>query len=208
MGAHSAVHVKRCYRGGQSGVVWFAASTLYRYDVRKGDLFVLSCARVRHCALVSVASVVFIVGAAVCSRFLIVEVGRDCCGVDVLFDVTFLCILMCMVYLLSLNAVCFLGLGVVCFVSECVGCCDFCLICDACSCECAGVVLVFRRASVVCLSLACSLLQCVVLCFVLSVVFVCLYWMRWVTIWWKRTQVWVLLWLCMCRVSFPCVCST
>ena len=28
-----------------------------------------------------------------------------------------------------------------------------------------------------------------------SVVFVCLLWMRWVTIWWKRSQVWVLLWL-------------
>ena len=26
-----------------------------------------------------------------------------------------------------------------------------------------------------------------------------------VTIWWKRTQVWVLLWLCMLRRSFPFV---
>ena len=42
-----------------------------RYDVRKGDLFVISCARVRRCALVSVASIVFIVGAAVCSSLLI-----------------------------------------------------------------------------------------------------------------------------------------
>ena len=56
---------------GRSGVVLFASSTLHRYDVRKGDLFVLSCARVRRCALVSVASVVFIVGAAVCSSLLI-----------------------------------------------------------------------------------------------------------------------------------------
>ena len=31
--------------------------------------------------------------------------------------VTFLCALMCMVYLLLLNTVCFLSLGVVCFVS-------------------------------------------------------------------------------------------
>ena len=43
--------------------------------------------------------------------------------------VTFWCVLMCMVYLL--NDVCFLSLGVVCFVSGCVWCCDFCLICDA-----------------------------------------------------------------------------
>ena len=56
---------------GQSGVVWFNASTLYKYDVRKGDLFVLSCAKVRRCVLVSVASVVFIVRAAVCSSLLI-----------------------------------------------------------------------------------------------------------------------------------------
>ena len=53
--------------------------------------------------------------------------------------------------------------------------------------ECAGVVLVFRRASVVCL--VCSLLQCVVLCFVQSEVFGCLLLMRWETICWKRTQV-------------------
>ena len=26
-----------------------------------------------------------------------------------------------------------------------------------------------------------------------------------VTIWWKRTRVWALLWLCMLRVSFPFV---
>ena len=72
IGLYSSVHVKRCVvscscmlQRKQSGVVWFEASTLCRYDVRKGDLFVLSCARVRHCALVSVASVVFIAGAAV-----------------------------------------------------------------------------------------------------------------------------------------------
>ena len=48
---------------GQSGIVWFEASTLCGYNVRKGDLFVLGCARVRHCALFSVNYVVFIVGA-------------------------------------------------------------------------------------------------------------------------------------------------
>ena len=46
---------------------------------------------------------------------------------------------------------------------------------------CAGVVLVFHHASVVCLHLVCSLLRCVMLCGVLSEVCVCLYWMRWVT---------------------------
>ena len=78
MWVYNSVHVKKCVvscscmlQGGQSDVVWFAASTLYRYDVRKGDLFVPSCAKVRRCALVSVASVVFIFGAAVCSSLLI-----------------------------------------------------------------------------------------------------------------------------------------
>ena len=79
---------------GQRGVVWFEASTLYKYDVRKGDLFVLSCARMRRCDIVSVASVVFIVGAAVCSRLLFFLLSM---------------------YLLLLNVVCFLSLCVVCF---------------------------------------------------------------------------------------------
>ena len=78
MGVYSSVHVNMCVvscscvlQRGQSDVVLFTVSTLYRYDVRKGDLFVPSCARVRRCALVNVASVVFIVGAAVCSSLLI-----------------------------------------------------------------------------------------------------------------------------------------
>ena len=51
MGVYSSVHVKRSVvscscvlQRGQSGGVWFVASTLYRYDVRKGDL--ICCARV------------------------------------------------------------------------------------------------------------------------------------------------------------------
>ena len=78
IGVYNSAHVKRCVvscscmlQRGQSGDVWFEASTLYGYDVRKGDLFVLSCARTRRRALVSVASVVFNVGAAVCSSLLI-----------------------------------------------------------------------------------------------------------------------------------------
>ena len=61
MGVYSLVHVKRCvvscscmFQRGKSGVVWF-----------------ICCARVRLCALVSVASIVFIVGAAVWSSLFI-----------------------------------------------------------------------------------------------------------------------------------------
>ena len=37
-----------CYRGGPSGDGCVLASTLCKYDLRKGDLFVLSWARVRR----------------------------------------------------------------------------------------------------------------------------------------------------------------
>ena len=37
-----------CYRGGHSGDGCVLASTLCKYDLRKGDLFVLSWARVRR----------------------------------------------------------------------------------------------------------------------------------------------------------------
>ena len=77
MGVYSLVYVKRCVvscscmlHRGLSGVVWIEASTLCRYDVRKGGLFVLSCTKVRRCAFVIVAYVVFIAGAAVCSSLL------------------------------------------------------------------------------------------------------------------------------------------
>ena len=42
------------------------------------------------------------------------------------------CVLMLVVYLVLLNVVCFLRLGMcLCIVSLCSGCCAFCLICDA-----------------------------------------------------------------------------
>ena len=65
MGVYSLVHVKRCIvacscmlQRGQSGVMWFAASTVCRYDVRKGDLFVLSCTKVLLCLLLKLQCVV------------------------------------------------------------------------------------------------------------------------------------------------------
>ena len=55
-----------------------------------------------------------------------------------------------------LYVVCFLHLAVqLCcdIVTGCVGCCDFCLICDACSWKCSfmGRVCVFRRVDGLCL---------------------------------------------------------
>ena len=45
---------------GQSGVVWLEASTLFRYDVRNGDLCVLSCARKRFKFCLMCAGVTFL----------------------------------------------------------------------------------------------------------------------------------------------------
>ena len=42
-----------------------------------------------------------------------------------------------------------------------------------------------------------------VFCVICSLLILCL--MLLLTIWWKRTRVWVLLWLCMFRGSFPFV---
>ena len=62
-------------------------------------------------------------------------------------------VLMCVVYLMLLKVVCFLGLGVCFYIvslcSGCDGCCAFCLICDAFSSRCAwsGSIL-FRRVGV------------------------------------------------------------
>jgi hypothetical protein len=111
---------------GQSGDGLFVASTLCRYERRSGDLFVLSWARVRRCALGSAASVVFMVGAIVCNSLFIFLLLR--CVVTVIVwmrfkfclicaGVTCLCVLMCVVYLLLLNAVGFFCLGVVRLVS-------------------------------------------------------------------------------------------
>ena len=57
-----------------------------------------------------------------------------CMGFCLMYaGVTFVCVLMCVVYVKFLNAVCFVHLSVISFVreySEGVRGCDFCLICD------------------------------------------------------------------------------
>ena len=67
---------------------------------------------------------------------------------------------------------------------------------------CSFMGSVFCRVNFVCLCLLCTqlLLLSAVFCVICSL---CL--MVVVTIWWKRNQVWVLLWICMLRGSFPFV---
>ena len=74
------VHLKRCvscvwmWRNSGDGCV--LASTLCRYDWRKGDLFVLSWARVRQVRLGSLSSELLVCGGGVRSILLLSLVAR------------------------------------------------------------------------------------------------------------------------------------
>ena len=57
--------VCECYRGGPSGDGCDLTSTLYKYDLRKGDLFVLSWARVRRVRRGSISSELLMCGGGV-----------------------------------------------------------------------------------------------------------------------------------------------
>ena len=63
---------------GQRGDVCIVASTLFRYVRRRGDLFVLSCARVRRVDLESDSSVVLILGGMVLMTLLCDLFARYC----------------------------------------------------------------------------------------------------------------------------------
>ena len=101
---------------GHSGDGCVLASTLCKYDLRKGDLFVLSWARVRRVRRGSISSELLVCGGGVRSILLLPLVAR-CLGV--------------LKY-------------VVCLCRGCDGCCVFCLYCEAwsCRCSCMGSVSV------------------------------------------------------------------
>ena len=64
---------------GHSGVGCVLASTLCKYDLRKGDLFVLSWARVRRVRLGSISSELLVCGGGVRSILLLSLVTIDVC---------------------------------------------------------------------------------------------------------------------------------
>ena len=76
---------------GHSGDGCDLASTLCKYDLRKGDLFVLSWARVRRVRRGSVSSELLMCGGGVRSILLLPLVARClatmCSGCDVVFSV-------------------------------------------------------------------------------------------------------------------------
>ena len=68
---------------GHSGDGCDWASTLYKYDLRKGDLFVLSWARVRRVRRGSLSSELLMCGGGVCSILLLPLVARCLETIDV-----------------------------------------------------------------------------------------------------------------------------
>ena len=108
---------------GHSGDGCDLASTLCIYDLMKGDLFVLSWARVRRG---SISSELLMCGGGVQSILLLPLVGvcgNVCCLAAVVNDSGFF----------SLGVLKY----VVCLCKGCDGCCVFCLYCDAWSCKCS-----------------------------------------------------------------------
>ena len=71
------------YRGGIGGDGCVLASTLCKYDLRKGDLFVLSWARVRRVGQGSLSSELLVCGGCVRSSVLLPLVARCLETVDV-----------------------------------------------------------------------------------------------------------------------------
>ena len=71
------------------------------------------------------------------------------------------------------STVCLISLGVVCFVGErsvCVGCCDFCLICDARSfkCVCNSIIFNFVMQMLNVSVKSAARHNCIVMCFLYS----------------------------------------
>ena len=143
------------------------ASTLCKYDLRKGDLFVLSWASVRRVRRGSLSSELLMCGGGVRGIFVLPLVTRclETMNVCIWSMFVFMSVVVTVwgsvvmfVVLRQLLKIVFFSLGmlkyVVCLCREADGCCVFCLYCEAwsCRCSCMGV---FRRADVVCLCLVC-----------------------------------------------------
>ena len=79
---------------GHSGDACVLASTLCNYDLRKADLFVLSCARVRRVRRGSLSSELLVCGGGVRSIFLLPLVARCLETIDVcIWSMFVLCML-------------------------------------------------------------------------------------------------------------------
>ena len=147
------------YRGGHSGDGCVLESTLCKYDLRKGDVCVLSWARVQRVMWRSITSELLMCGGDVRIIWLLPLVGRCLETIDVCIwrmffyvccnDCVGVCGNVCCVAAVVEHSV-FLSLGVlkyvVCLCRGCDGCCVFCLSCEAwsCRCSCMGRVSVLH----------------------------------------------------------------
>ena len=129
---------------GHSGDRCVLASTLCKYDLRKGDLFVRSWARVRRVRRGSISSELLVCGGGVHSILLLPLVARCLETMDVCIWHTFVFMSVvvtvwgnvCCVAAIVKNSV-FFSLGVLkCLCRGCYGCCVFCLYCESWSCRC------------------------------------------------------------------------
>ena len=78
---------------GHSGHGCVMASTLCKYDLKKGDLFVKRWARVRRVRQGSLSSELLMCGGGVCSILLLPPVARCIESIDVCIWHIFLCLL-------------------------------------------------------------------------------------------------------------------
>ena len=147
---------------GHSGPGCDLASTLCKYDMKKGDLFVLSWPRVRRVRRRCLSSELLMCGGGVRSIVLLPLVAR-CMYMDVCFyvcssDCVGVCGNVCCVAAVVKNSV-FFSLGVlkygVCLCSGCDGCCVFCLYCEAWSCRCSCMGSVSLSSCRCCMFVSC-----------------------------------------------------
>ena len=154
---------------GHSGDGCVLASTLCKYDLRKGDLFVLSWARVRRVRRGSLSSELLMCGGGVRSILLLPLVARCLETIDVCImahvyfcvccsDCVGVCGNVCCVSAVVKNSV-FSSLGVlkyvVCLCRGCDECCVFCLYCVARSCRCPCMGSVSVTSCICCMSVSC-----------------------------------------------------
>ena len=135
------------------------------YDLRKGDLFVLSWARVRRVRRGSPSSELLMCGGGVHSILLLPLVTRDnrcmymahgcfyvCCS-----DCVGVCGNVCCVA--AVVKIVFFSLVVlryvVCLCRGCDGCCVFCLYCEAWSCRCSCMGSVSVSSCICCMFVSC-----------------------------------------------------
>ena len=120
------------------------ASTLCKYDLRKGDLFVLNWARVRRVRHGSISSELLMCGRSMRSIFLFPLVDR--CIETIYSCIWHMFVFMSVVVTVRGYVCCVAAVVkdsffskavltyVVCLCKGCGGCCVFCLYCDACGC--------------------------------------------------------------------------